>query len=480
MNQTQFSLILSISVILLLASSVVADSNNITIIEPSNDNPTISSNFDVIVSINDTLTKSAQVRFIGYPWIPLEQLTTTSWGANINISNYPDGPGELSAKYLRIGEVTWYYVPTTTTIIIKNPVPVLVTGSLQATVTDSLGNPLQDVLVFPTGNKTNTNGIVLLGNQPLNTEINFTFSKNGYINSYIVRTFTNTNIIYQTLTLNDISGNIRKFKVSGYNDYADVGSMFNLKVLDATTGETISGADVKIYDQNEIVMSIPGTTNAKGRVTASFTQAGSFWIGIEKSGFADWESDEILIIAPRTTPTTIPTPTPTPAATPIPTPTPDPSKFRADANMKLTDDEYRVWMQNEEKRQADLNRSSQTTTYIPPPQPEPTPWATYGLVGVLVGAVSWKVIKGKSQGKTDPEFEGADELMGFPGERTSPGVEIKENKERLGCEFCEWTTEVGINMSESLKQAIIEAHCLEEKHGKQKKSDTTGKAVVGE
>lgn len=492
MNQENKTLkmVLCISILILIMLStpgVLAESNNITIIEPSNDNSTFSSNFDVIVFINDTLAKSAQVRMIGYPWLPLEQSTSTSWGTTINISNYPDGPGELSAKYLRNGEVIWNYVPTTTTIIIKNPAPVIITGSLQATIKDYLGNPLADVLVTPSGNKTDANGIVKIGNLSLNTEINFTFSKNGFNNSYFVYTFTNNNLVSQALTLNNLAGNVKKLKVSGYNEIAEAGTMFNLKVIDEATGETVNGADVKIYNQNEVVASIPGTTTAKGRITASFTQPGSYYLGVEKIGFADWESDEIQILASKTA-TPSPTPNQTSTGTPTPVPTPaDTSKFREDANMKLTDDEYRVWMQNEEKRKADLNLSSQSqTNYSPPPQQGSSgPWAVIGLIGIVVGAIGWKYTKKKR--KNDAEFEETDDpdLLELPGGITLPGKEasteeIKDSKEILHCEFCEWTTEVGNNMSRSMKRALIDLHCQEENHGKPTKNDPTIKAVVAE
>jgi len=465
---------ISVIAVLLSFPLVKGDSSNISIIEPANDESVFSSNFNVNVFINDTNIKSAQVRLVGYSWIALEQITATVWGTTMNISAYPDGPGELSAKYLRIGEITPYYVPTTTKISIKNPTHIIITGSIQVTVKDFRGNPVQDVLVNPTGNKTDSNGIVTIGNQPLNTEINFTFSKPDYNTSNLVRIFTNSNLLYHTLTLNTLSGNVRRLKVSGYNIFADVDSMFNLKVTDEATGETVSDADVKIYDQNEIVMSIPGTTSAKGRITASFTTPGSFWIGIEKIGFADWESDEILIFAPRTTPTPSPIPSPTPSPTPVPTPIPDPSKYRADANMKLTDDEYRLWAENDEKRKADQNRNNQTT-YLPPTQNAPTPWAAYGLIGLVVGGVALTTIKRKGAGKKDITFEEADDLPQILSERLT---HVKENTEILRCEFCDWTTEAGPNLTEPMKKTIIELHNLDENPGTPKKTDWPNKGVA--
>ncbi len=421
---------------LVLLGTASATSESITIIDPANDNPIINSDFDVRVYVNDTNVKSVQARITGFTWINLVQDTSTDWSAKFKIADYPDGAAILTAKYQRLGESIWYYVPATTSITIQKPQSVVQYGRAQFTFKDVNNNPIQGITVQPTGNVSGSDGIVLIDGQPLNTQINFTFTKTEYISSYTLLTFNTNATVLQSITLIKVKPDLKKLRVSGYSTIIESGTMFYLKVKDDATGELINGAQVLTFKDNK-VQSIPGNVT-NGRITVSFIDPGYYELIMEKPAYEDW-SETITVIAPKATPTPSPTPTQTPA--------PDPNKYRADANMKLTDDEYREWMVKQEEIKRNQTAANQPTTIQPPKQESEFPWTLLGFVVFAIGIVVYKY----SASKTTHHIEDAPDVLEHITPTIPSGIKIK-------CDLCEWTTIVDEDMDETIQASLLDSH----------------------
>lgn len=427
-------------------------SAEITIIEPADDSPVISSDFEVVAYINDTNVKYAQVRIVDYPWISMEQSTQTDWSIKLKIADYSEGEHTLTAKYLKSGEVVWNYVTQTIKITIQKPA--IQKGFVEFTIKDKNNNPVSDVILNPSGNKSDTNGIVKAGDQPLNTAINFSLSKEGYITAYQLLTFTNNTLIQKSITLKKVGEDKRQFRVSGYNSMIEAPGMFYIKVKDDETGEAVDGADVMLY-QGNIVKAIAGETVNGGRLTVSFNNAGYYEMVISKEGYEEW-SDDITVISLKPEETPTPKPTPAPAPTPVPTIS---KKIRADVCEKLnsceplTDDEYRELLVVLEKKK--VNETQTITAPTPPQNKESFPWAyllgTVFVIGVVGFKYKNKILPSNQNKNKLPDSE---EVMDTIPSLPTYGYETKIIK----CDECDWKEKVDKDLSDEVAEERIKIH----------------------
>ena len=466
-----------IVLVLLMLPAAMAGSENISILDPQPDD-VFAKDFPATVYVNDTNVKSVQVRIVGYPWLALDQTTSFEWTGTISIADLADGDYQLSARYTRNGEIVPSYVSATTKISIKRPPVIPQYGILSVTIRDANNNPLQGVAVSPSGNITDSAGVAIAGQQPLNTQINFSFTKAGYYSSYLLFTFLDNNTVFRTITMSQIpaapgaeaaaanTSGLKDLDVKGYKGLIGGRGVY-VFVNDMVTGEKIDGALITIYE-GALVKSIPGET-VNGRLFVSVPQADSsvveaeYLIEVSKKGYKDYVDSFRVIYPPAPTPSSTPviTPTPTPTIAPTPEPTP-PEKYRADANMKLTDDEYREWLaaQETKKSQDNANKTPMVSQPFVQPQPEGTqlPWGLLGVGGLAVGAVAYKKYAGR-KGTTGNlvELTEAGELQGFEKEKEKEIAESAKTQ-KIACDLCEWTMNVDPNSSDELKTAIIAAH----------------------
>lgn len=439
--------------------SVSASPENISILSPANDNPVYGADFPVQVYVNDTNVRYVQVRTAGASWRDLEQVTSTEWTGTFQISNYPNGNYVLTAKYLRNGETAWSYVASTTTFTISRP-----DVTLEISVKDDQNSSLQGVVISPGGNLSDSAGKITIRGLTLNSVYNFVLNKTGYFDTsfqYIPSAYAG----YQTKTLTRRSSTaLKKLKITGMSSFAEVNTMFNLRVRDAETDVPIYGAQVKLYEGLQVI-SIPGTTSSTGRITASFNSPGEFELVVEMDGYEEY-SEMVTVIAPRTSST--PTPTPTPSPTPAPTPTPVPTvqkTFRPDIGAEVTDDQYREWLALQEKKQ--INATIPPPPIAQPtqtPAPEPTipSWGLFAVGGLLVGAYLVKRTLEKNGNGTSkiPKKD----ILDSSNEHSSV-VNILGKKDRMvtiKCEKCEWTKDVPAAFSENDRQALVDAHFVSE------------------
>lgn len=382
-------LIATILAFLIMATDASSLPENITITDPTNDpnNDPITSNFQITVHITDPDARTVQAKVVGQTFQSLSQVNTHDWQGTIDISNIPNGNYQLTARYYNSTNA-YFYVIQTTPITIQKPAPTATPtpsptptqyGSLLLTITDSNNQPLQDVVSNISGNKSNSKGELFIGNQPINQNINYSLSKSGYNTTYYQTSFSNNQTIQASITMHRTAGDISRFDVSGYDGML-VGRGNYITVKDYYTKEKIEGAQIVVYE-GQNVKSIPGTT-VNGRLFVSIpedSKGGQYLLEVTKKGYEDWNEDFTIFAITKT-----PAPTPSPTA---PTPAPTPAeKYRADADMKLTDDEYREWLGKQEEERRKVNESLSNTTIITPTEESSFPWTLLGLsIFALVG-----------------------------------------------------------------------------------------------
>jgi len=339
--------------LLALVHVISADPNNITISYPiwDSQNDPVTSDFIVGVMVTDITASSVQAKISGGVWTSLGQITNQMYEGKLNISSCTDGMNTITARYQASGSQSYYYVLVPMQVKIIKPLPPVPTyGSVTFTVRNTNNAPIQGVLVRPSENVTDASGIVSVGHQNLNTPITFSFTKNDYNSSIQYITFTNSVLLRQSVTMGKVGGDLRDFIVSGYDGLGlERSSVVTIK--DTVSGERIDGANVIIYNGLNVQNGPFISTNGRALVSISGTDAGYYMIEVSKSGYNTWDDDFRVwaVVVPPT-----PIPTPTPVVTPNPVIIPN-ERYYADADMKLTAEEYRAWMGVQENKTREAN-----------------------------------------------------------------------------------------------------------------------------
>lgn len=405
--------------------------------------------FDIIVSINNSLNVSdTQAMIAGFDWMPMTQLTqngkVSEWTTRAKISDYPAGTATITARYREQGKA-WIFVTKTRTININKTDPATIKASVTFTVLDYFNNPIADVMVQPTGNKTDTTGIVTVAGLSL-SQTSFTFTKNGYNTTTINMTLTGSQS--QTVILRKDGDTLKTFSVSGLSTVVTKDTVSYIKVKDATTKEYVSGATVTMFIGSQ-VKSMPGETTG-GRVTVGYNEPGDFDLLIEKDGYKDY-SETIKVIAPTVTPTPVP-----PVILPPPPPPIPEKRFRADVGANITDDEYRIWLTVQEQKAAQQNAnntSNQSSTSPPissPPSSSP-PYTTYALLGIVgLVSVTTYISKKKKNGQ-QPQDDASIDSTDYRLTGTGEGAPKPPETITLTCTQCPWTKEVPKEFESSIE-----------------------------
>lgn len=440
-----------IIIILLYVQISSASTENISIIDPDAGS-LLDNNFDINVKITDPSVTTAYVKVIGMVWQPLDRISETVWSTTLNISTISDGAHTLTAKY-QDNTNTYFYVAQTTPVMVQKIIPATIYGQIEFTVNNADAKPLQDAIITPTGQRTNSAGILLLQNLTLNQDYNFSITKDDYRSAYYTYRFQDATKVTKTIQLNLTNPPKSKLKIFGFDDFVELTSSYYIKVLDSKTDEAIEEAEVKVYDMGGRVISLAGNTSKSGRLLVGFNSPGIYYLGIEKAGYEYLETDEIQVLAPKPTPTPVPTPTPTVVPTPVPTI--EKKQYDEMKNSTFdglaTADEYRAFLAQKEIERLKANTTnSSTIIYTQPPQ-DNTLWWLGGIGAVILGIV---YLRNKPEQNKTPTYKlrgrEADELDHIP-EIIQKGIMVK-------CDLCDWHTEVGLDIDSSIQKAIIESH----------------------
>jgi len=358
----------------------------ISIVEPIYDpqNDPVHDNFTVSVNVTDTNGRLVQVKIIGQSWASLEQSSTYMYDGKIDISMLTDGLYQITARYIKNAENQYYYVPITTKIQVKNPLPPTKYGYVKFTFIDENDATVKDVVVQPSGNKSDYNGVAYVGNLSLTTETNITFAKDGFKDNFLIYLPPNSDRQDKEVRML-----IKEKYMRAYNfiDIVELNAAYYIQVIDDKTGKPIKNAIVKLRDMDDRVIQLNGNTSSSGRLLIGFNDAGDYNLLIEADGYEELVSDMITVVAPRTTPTPTPTPTPIPVVTPVPTPT---MYDCPAAGMQLPIELCAQVTTKMEIKNNEINAAKANASIPVPVQEKPTetPIYAYGIIVLMVGIVT--------------------------------------------------------------------------------------------
>jgi len=387
------------------------------------------------------------------------------WTTNFfDFSTLPNGNYMLQAIYIKDGTAT-PVLSLPINIILNRPIQY---GSVSITVKDSNNNPLNDVLVIPSNNRTNSDGVVNIGRIMLPSVTNFTLTKYGYNTTYSGGiSFTDNVVISKSIIMSKLGGDLRDLNVIGYKNMIAERGAFIL-VTDKISGEKINGARVAIYN-GASVESLPGET-VNGRIFMSIIDAksGSKMIDVSKSGYNDF-TDTFDVWAAPVTPTPIPT-------TPVPTPVPTiDKKWRAEVGdgVFLTNDEYLQWIEVQESRKRNETLSQQNLTAIPSSKESTFPWVFLLMSLMFVGVViyrfkdkispikSIKSVHSRLIKNREDSFRLMDDDVITDFSSITPTNTIE-------CDLCDWGMKVSSDVEQTIINTILDTH-KKEKHPSESK-----------
>ncbi|MDD3840104.1 MAG: hypothetical protein PHP06_05965 [Clostridia bacterium] len=416
-----------------LAYFVDAVQADVMIINPEQ-SATIKTDFELVAEINETAKYDSVWARFDYT-SPNQMLigeqtgNTTTWGLPIKL-NYLKNIGVEGNTILTVYYKTLDGDRKSKVINLIINHPVSPTGTATFTILDYNNNPVGDVTVQPTGNKSDSAGVLIVRDQPI-SKITYSFSKPGWNTTTSAITFTENALQQvQTITLRKDGDSLKTFELSGFNELVEQGTLSYIKVKDAQTKEYISGARVTLFDGSQI-KSIPGDT-ISGRISVGYNEIGDFDLVVEKNGYREYRETVTVIESRRVTP--LPTLMPTPAPTPVPTPE---KKYYPDANMVLTQDEYRAWqsVQEEKTRRENLDRTNATRIITATPPPQDPPYLTYGLLGIVAMALVLTTLKNK-KGR-DKEKEPEDTIRDNDPRLVKTAV--PDDSTMVNCDQCSWS-----------------------------------------
>lgn len=435
-----------------LAESVKGDSENITITSPRRYED-LSSNFTISLRITDENATSAQAKLISISgFIPLSQDGPTLWNSNIlNPESYPEGTYTLTAYYQSPEGEFWVADALRPTVNIHHPPQVIQYGEILIKVIDSRNNNLQDVVVQPSYNKTDSSGNVKVGRLPLNQAVNFNLSRPGYNSTEFNQIFNNNITLQQTIMMSRRGGDLRDMTLTGYK-FLEVGRTTIVTVKDTDTGDRIDDVELLIYDGANIKTGPFYTQNGRALISIGPDAIpGNYMIEASKKGYVVW-SDDFIIYAPKTT-TPKPTQTTVPPLIPITAPTPQ-ERYYADANMKLTAEEYKAWLANKEAQTREANLNNQTPAQIQPPPPKGDfPWLYLLSASIVLGYAGLKGYQ-----KLKPKKEEQQAHVDDDCEKTDDKIEDLVGFEQIICSKCPWSFKVPSDTSKSTKEQILNDH----------------------
>lgn len=412
---------------------------------------------DTLVDKNTTAVEIRINGVYGRTGWELLEYDGSTWNNYVDISTIPSGTYDLQIRYKIFGNVQ--PVITSTNHIIVNRV-----GTITFTVRDSKNNAIQGVVVNPSGNITDASGIVLVSQQPLNVDINFTFAKSGYNSTYIHQTFSTVQPITKTIIMTKIGGDLGTLEVEGY-DMLMTGRGTFVTVIDKDTREKINDANIAIYDSNN-VLSLPGSTS-NGRLFVSIQptqKSGSYVIEVTKSGYNDYSDTFRVWENPST-------PVPTPSPTPTPIPTIDRS-WRPDVEQFLSNDEYLKTIAVRESKKQNESLVIQNNTIMVPPQPKTTSVFPWMLGLLLIGLVS---VVGYNKRQYIANLVTNKAHIERPINDVRPDIfEVEDEREvKLRCDLCDWYMYIDPEkVNKSMQGLILEGHKKDIHKKKIKEGDT--------